>query len=113
MAERYDYDREDAAWAADSAELDEIWRKSIKNDWLRLKLAGKPAADIRSTLDKRYATLLKSIGELKGDDVFAFFLNAYTASIDPHTDYLTPRSAENFNQAMSLSLEGIGAQLQR
>jgi carboxyl-terminal processing protease len=113
VEERYDYDRKDAAWAADRDELDEIWRKSIKNDWLRLKLAGKPAADIRTTLDKRYATLLKSISELKGDDVFAFFLNAYTASIDPHTDYLTPRSAENFNQAMSLSLEGIGAQLQR
>lgn len=111
--ERYDYDRKEAAWAADRAELDEIWRKSIKNDWLRLKLAGKAAADIRTTLDKRYATLLKSIGELKNDDVFSFFLNAYTASIDPHTDYLTPRSAENFTQAMSLSLEGIGAQLQR
>ncbi len=113
LAERYDYDREEAAWAADRAELDEIWRKSVKNDWLRLRLAGKPAEDIRSTLDKRYATLLKSINELKGDDVFALFLNAYTDSIDPHTEYMTPRSAENFNQAMSLSLEGIGAQLQR
>lgn len=111
--ERYDYDREEAPWAANAAELDEIWRKSVKNDWLRLRLAGKPAADIRTTLDKRYATLLKSINELKGDDVFALFLNAYTDSIDPHTEYMTPRSAENFNQAMSLSLEGIGAQLQR
>src|SRR3546814_16634866 len=41
------------------------------------------------------------------------FLNAYTASIDPHTDYFDPRSAERFNQSMSLSLEGIGAQLQK
>ena len=113
VEERYDYDREEVPWAASRAELDDIWRMSVKNDWLRLKLAGKEAADIRTTLDKRYNTLLKSINELKADDVFALFLNAYTASIDPHTDYLTPRSAENFNQAMSLSLEGIGAQLQR
>src|SRR5690606_19578708 len=100
-------------WAADDAALDEIWRKSVMNDWLRLKLAGKAPEDIRKTLDKRYAQLGKSVAELKSEDVFSLFLNAYTASIDPHTDYLNPRSAENFNQAMSLSLEGIGAQLQR
>lgn len=111
--ERFEYDRKDVPWASDSAELDELWRKSVKNDWLRLKLAGKPQAEIRKTLDKRYANLLKSVGELKGEDVFSFFLNAYTSAVDPHTDYFTPRTAENFNQAMSLSLEGIGAQLQR
>jgi len=110
--ERFDYDRKDVPWAT-SAELDELWRKSVKNDWLRLRLAGKPAADIRKTLDKRYATLLKSVNEVKGEDVFSFFMNAYTRAVDPHTDYFTPRTAENFNQAMSLSLEGIGAQLQR
>ncbi|MDN8878220.1 PDZ domain-containing protein, partial [Staphylococcus aureus] len=49
----------------------------------------------------------------KGEDVFQFFMNSYTSAVDPHTDYFTPRTAENFNQAMSLSLEGIGAQLQR
>ncbi|WP_305804241.1 carboxy terminal-processing peptidase [Stenotrophomonas sp. YIM B06876] len=111
--EKFEYDRKDVPWAASTAELDELWRKSVKNDWLRLKLAGKPAAEIRKTLDKRYATLLKSVNELKGEDVFSFFLNSYTRAVDPHTDYFTPRTAENFNQAMSLSLEGIGAQLQR
>lgn len=111
--ERFEYDRKEVPWAASDAELDELWRKSVKNDWLRLKLAGKKADEIRTTLDKRYATLEKSVGELKGEDVFQFFLNAYTSAVDPHTDYFTPRTAENFNQAMSLSLEGIGAQLQR
>ncbi len=110
--ERFDYDRKDVPWAT-SSELDELWRKSVKNDWLRLKLAGKSAADIRKTLDKRYETLGKTISELKNEDVFSFYMNAYTSAVDPHTDYFTPRTAENFNQAMSLSLEGIGAQLQR
>ena len=112
-SERWEYDREEAPWAADTAALDALWRKSVMNDWLRLKLAGKAPAEIRKTLDKRYEQLARSVSELKGEDVFALFLNAYTASVDPHTDYLDPRSAENFNQAMSLSLEGIGAQLQR
>jgi len=111
--ERWEYDREKAPWAADDAALDGQWRKSVMNDWLRLKLAGKEPAEIRTTLDKRYQQVARSVNELKGEDVFALFLNAYTASVDPHTDYFDPRSAENFNQAMSLSLEGIGAQLQR
>lgn len=112
-SQRWEYDREDAPWAADGKELDAIWKKSVMNDWLRLKLAGKKPDDIRKTLDKRYANLQRSINELKTEDVFQTFLNAYTGAIDPHTDYFTPRTAENFNQSMSLSLEGIGAVLQR
>ena len=111
--ERWEYDREEAPWAADAAALDAIWRKSVMNDWLRLKLAGKEPAEIRKTLDRRYVQIGRSVEQLKSEDVFSLFLNAYTASIDPHTNYLNPRTAENFNQAMSLSLEGIGAQLQR
>ena len=110
--ERYSYDRKDAPWA-DAAGLDTLWRQSVKNDWLRLKLAGKPADEIRKTLDKRYANLLTSVQQLKGDEVFQSFMNAYTGSIDPHTDYMNPRSAENFNMQMSNSLEGIGAVLFR
>ena len=109
--ERWYYDREDAPWAADAAELDDLWRKSVRNDWLRLTLAGKSAAEIRTTLDKRYANIATSIAQLNGEDAFQSFLNAYTSSIDPHTDYFDPRSADRFNQSMSLSLEGIGAQL--
>lgn len=110
--ERWHYDREEAKWADDAA-LDTYWRHSVMNDWLRLKLAGKKPQDIRDTLDNRYENLAQSIAELNGEDVFETFLNAYTGSIDPHTSYFTPRTAENFNLSMSLSLEGIGAVLQK
>ncbi|NDK37842.1 tail-specific protease [Pseudoxanthomonas gei] len=112
-SERWEYDREKAPWAADTQELDGVWKKSVMNDWLRLKLAGKQPDEIRKTLDKRYATYQRTVNELKSEDVFQTFLNGYSSAIDPHTDYFTPKTAENFNQAMSLSLEGIGAQLQR
>ncbi|MEO6154765.1 MAG: carboxy terminal-processing peptidase [Thermomonas sp.] len=111
--EQYQYDREDAPWAASKDVLDNLWRQSVKNDWLRLKLAGKKPDEIRKTLDKRYANVLDSVSELKGDDVFQSFINAYAGAIDPHTDYLNPRSAANFNLQMSNSLEGIGAVLQK
>ncbi len=95
------------------AELDDLWRKRIKNDWLRLKLAGKNDKDIRDTLDKRYANYLDRVHQLNSEDVFQTFMNAYAMSIEPHTNYLGPRASENFDIAMKLSLEGIGAVLQR
>lgn len=110
--ERFAFDRKDAPWA-DAAALDALWRQSVKNDWLRLKLAGKSPEEIRRILDKRYATSAEDIARIKNEDVFQTFMNAYAESIDPHTDYLTPRSAENFNLSISNSLEGIGAVLQR
>jgi carboxyl-terminal processing protease len=112
-AERWHYDREDAPWAKDTAELDALWKQAVRNDWLRLKLAGKAPAEIAKTLDKRYENQIKSTLELDAEDSFQVFINAYANSIDPHTDYFNPRAAERFNQSMSLSLEGIGAVLQK
>ena len=111
--ETWAYDREKANWAPNQAALEDIWRKYVKNDVLRLKLAGRSPEEIRKTLDKRYSTLNARVHELRGDDVFENFMNAYATSIDPHTSYMSPRSAENFNMQMRLSLEGIGAVLQR
>ncbi|HSR64978.1 MAG TPA: tail-specific protease, partial [Xanthomonadaceae bacterium] len=71
--DRWYYDREKADWAADKGALDALWKESVRNDWLRLKLAGKKPDEIRKTLDKRYANLLSSVNELKGEEVFQNF----------------------------------------
>ncbi|MCB1572180.1 MAG: carboxy terminal-processing peptidase, partial [Xanthomonadales bacterium] len=73
----------------------------------------KPAKDIRETLDKRYSNYLERVRQLNSEDVFQTFMNAYATAIEPHTNYLSPRASENFDIAMRLSLEGIGAVLQR
>ncbi len=111
--ESYEFDREKATWAADTEAVNDLWRRRIKNDWLRLLLAGKPAAEIRQTLDKRYANYLDRVQQLNSEDVFQTFMNAYATSIEPHTNYLGPRASRNFDIAMKLSLQGIGAVLQR
>ncbi len=111
--ESYEYEREKAPWAKDKGELDNLWRQRVKNDWLRLRLAGKADKDIRETLDKRYSNTLDRIRQLNSEDVFQTFMNAYATSIEPHTNYLSPRASANFDIAMKLSLEGIGAVLQR
>jgi carboxyl-terminal processing protease len=111
--EEYQYDREDEPWAKDRTELDELWRKRVKNDYLRLKLTDKEPEKIVETLLERYDNLERRITELNSDDVFQFFMNAFAASIEPHTSYLSARNSENFEISMKLSLEGIGALLGR
>jgi carboxyl-terminal processing protease len=110
--ESFQLDREKAAWPKTDEEARDLWRKRVKNDWLRLKLAGKDDKSIRETLDKRYDNYQARIRKLNNEDVFQTFMNAYATAIEPHTNYLGPRSAENFDIAMRLSLEGIGAVLQ-
>lgn len=104
-------DRKDQSWPATEAQLHELWRKTVKNDWLRLKLAGQDDAHISKVLDKRYDTVAKRIGKINSADAFQVFMNAYTTAIDPHTNYLGPRAAQDFDIAMRLSLVGIGAVL--
>ncbi|MBC7697900.1 MAG: carboxy terminal-processing peptidase [Bacteroidia bacterium] len=110
--ESYEYTREKSNWAKSQEEMNDLWRKRVKNDWLRLKLAGKDDKSIIETLDKRYENSLKSVQKIKNDDVFQSFMNAYTMTIDPHTNYFGIRASEDFDISMKLSLDGIGAILQ-
>lgn len=108
----FQFAREKADWAASENEIREVWRQRVKNDWLRLKIAGKDEREIASMLDKRYESSLRRISQLKSEDAFQTFMNAYTTSIEPHTNYLGPRAAADFDISMRLSLSGIGAVLQ-
>jgi len=109
--EEYITDYEDAPWAASEEQLDELWRKRVKNDILNLKLAGKTNDKIQETIRKRYEQVLRRASQQAADDIYQLFVNSYTGSIDPHTSYFSPHNSENFNINMRLSLEGIGAAL--
>jgi len=104
-------DRKEQPWPAAEAESLDLWRKRVKNDWLRLKLAGQDDRTIAKILDKRYDSAARNLGKITSVDAFQSFMNAYTTAIDPHTNYLGPRAAENFDISMRLSLVGIGAVL--
>ena len=104
---------EDWEWAANDKELDDRWRKRLKNEVLSLKLADKPTDEIAPTLVKRYESQLNRVKQYNSQDVFQIYANSLTELYDPHTNYLSPRRSENFNINMSLSLEGIGAVLQQ
>ena len=104
-------DRKDQIWPATQAQLHELWRMRVKNDWLRLKLAGQADPGIVKILTKRYDSAAQRLGKITSADAFQAFMNAYTTAIEPHTNYLGPRAAEDFGIAMRLSLVGIGAVL--
>lgn len=112
IAESFRFNRSTSPWPTDQAQLDDIWRRRVKNDYLSLKLAGQPHDDILKTLGDRYRQLSRRTKQITSTDVFETFINAYITSVEPHTSYFSPRSTENFKIRMSLSLEGIGAVLQ-
>ena len=99
-------------WAPDQAELDDRWRKRLKNQALSLILADKPEAEIPDTLTRRYQNQLSRLDQYNAQDVFQIYANSLAEQYDPHTNYFSPRRAENFDINMSLSFEGIGAMLQ-
>ena len=112
LDEQFLLDREDAQWADSIDELNDYWRKRIKNDIINQRLSNKDESEIIESLARRYTHIARRTRQFKGEDVFQSFINAYMTSIEPHTSYYSPRGAENFKIHMSLKLEGIGAVLQ-
>ncbi|MGO1430786.1 MAG: carboxy terminal-processing peptidase [Halomonas sp.] len=110
--ERLEIDREDAPWASRKSELDELWRKRLKNDALTLALTDQDNEQIEDNLRQRYEGQLTRLEQTESEDIFGVLMAAVSGSIDPHTSYLSPRQGESFDIQMSLSLEGIGALLQ-
>ncbi|WP_373186667.1 carboxy terminal-processing peptidase [Halopseudomonas sp.] len=105
-------DREEAEWPTDDAALVALWRKQIKDEVLRMKLAGRDLETIQEMLGKRYKGQQLRLTQTSSEDIFQGYLNAFTQVYDPHTQYMSPEVAENFDINMSLSLQGIGAVLQ-
>ncbi len=110
--ESFQFDRSEAPWAESSEQLDEIWRKRVKNDALRHVLNDKTWDETREILEKRYKRLLRRMEQVNSDDVFEGFMNAFAHTLDPHSSYLSPRNSEEYRIQMSLSYFGIGASLQ-
>ncbi|MEO9589004.1 MULTISPECIES: carboxy terminal-processing peptidase [Marinobacter] len=110
--ERILLDRSDADWAADREALDDMWVKRIKNAVLAQRLNDSDDESIKEALQRRYEGQLKRAYQARSEDAFQAYMNAFAGMWDPHTSYFSPRTSENFNINMSLSLEGIGAVLQ-
>lgn len=111
LQESFKFDRSDIDWPTTSVELDEIWRKRVKNDALSLILNDKTWDEAKEILTKRYERFSKQLNQINSDDIFETFMNSAVHSLDPHSSYFSPRNSEEYQIQMSLSYFGIGASL--
>ena len=102
---------EDNKWALAGSDLEKIWRLETKNDLLIAKTSDSSSSKPNEDLIKRYKNRIRRIGQQKEEDIFSLAINTLSNLFDPHSSYLSPRSAEDFDVNMSLKLSGIGALL--
>ncbi len=102
---------EDNQWQSNFDDLKNLWRLETKNDYLVIKLSESSSAKPQNDLIKRYKNRIRRISQQKEEDIFSLAINILTNQFDPHSTYLSPRSAEDFDLNMSLKLSGIGALL--
>ncbi len=112
IEEEYETNRDKEPWCNTEQELNDVWRKNIKNQALSLKLSGKKPEEITKVLSERYERMEKAMRQFNSEDVFNIYMNTITEAYDPHTSYFSPKAADRFKEQMTLSLEGIGARLQ-
>ncbi|WP_129777536.1 carboxy terminal-processing peptidase [Peristeroidobacter soli] len=110
--ESFEFDRAKAPWAKTPEELNDIWRRRVKNDAVSLMLTEKTWPETKDILQKRYERVVKRTEQVTSDDIFEVFMNAFAHVFDPHSSYFSPRNSEEYRIQMSLSYEGIGASLQ-
>ena len=110
--DEYDFSRENVKWQKDVSILDTSWEKKSKNDLLSILLAGQEINTAKKTLNKRYQKFLNRINNYESNDVIDIFLNSYVHFLDPHSNYLNPHRAEEYEIQTTLSYQGIGARLE-
>ena len=110
--ETLDIDNENRPYPKDIHEADRLWEKLLTSNIISAKLDGDDDLEILERFEKRYRTQLRQINQIKSEEVFTSYLNSFTKSFDPHTEYFSPRGKEEFELQMSLSMEGIGARLE-
>lgn len=135
--EEIDTDYENLAFPNNKEELKERWRKQLKlsvlssiDDKLNIQEENK-----KNTSENKEEVEIKSFEELEKEarentlkslnDYFdvmdevtrnewlSMYLNAILEQFDPHTNYLAPDDKQRFDESMSGSMEGIGAQLRK
>ena len=109
--EYLDIFEDDNEWQINISNIEEIWRLETKNDLLVAKLSDSSSDNPKDDISKRYKNRLRRIAQQKEEDIFSLAMNILTNQFDPHSSYLSPRSAEDFDMNMSLKLSGIGALL--
>jgi carboxyl-terminal processing protease len=109
--ETFNSDRENEPWPADTKAADLLWHQYLKSNLLNSVLNGKSLEDNKKNMRKRYINQLRRNKRIDSEQAYSLVMNSLTTLYDPHTNYMSPENAENFDINMSLKLQGIGAEL--
>ena len=113
VEERFNPQRDKAPWPKDKAAAEEVWRLRVKYDLLQGRLAKDKHEDVVQNLTKRYSRLLKTMKDYDDEEILSIYLTALCNAYDPHSDYMSPSEARQFEISnVKLSLSGIGALLE-
>ena len=101
-----------SSWIADATASEALWHGQVKSDMLNAILDKKSPDEAITRLSKRYRSFLMDGEEDDDLDVLEMYLNALANAYDPHSDYMAPDEAQDFNiQAIKHIVTGIGAVL--
>lgn len=138
--ETYTPNRSKLPYAADRRELEKLWGKRIINDIILMKMmdmsekeeekkvtektgntdkkekSGKDFPAIKKSspeerIRKRVHQYVQYYSSMESQEVAELFLTSFLQVYDPHSAYMSPRTQEDFDINMKLSLVGIGAVL--
>ena len=110
--ENFMLSRNKEPWPKDDAEAAKLWRQRIKYELLQGRLSKEKPEETVGIISRRYNRLEKTMTELETEDILQMYLTSLAHAYDPHSDYMSPSEAQNFEiQHINLSLIGIGAQL--
>ena len=138
--EYYSLNRKEAQWPSTREEAEDIWRKRLKNEYLAMMISREldaeeksqkeksqtdkteeekngddfkePELPVGDSLMKKYLQYFRVMTEPDEENVLQYYLSAICRAYDPHTDYLSPMTEEDFQMGMNLKLCGVGAVLQ-
>jgi carboxyl-terminal processing protease len=126
--ETIEIDRRHEPFPADLDAAKALWKQRIRYEYLQEKLAREisetngtvmvnslpegTSTNFVDTLTRRYGWILHETTNTDGDAILQTYLEALAHAYDPHSDYFSAPHAQDFSIDMSLSLFGIGAQLQ-
>lgn len=131
VKESINTDYEKQPWATSKEDLKERWRKQLKlsvlsgiEDKLKLQendtLGKEPKKSFDEIEKESRETALKSLNEffefyeeISRDEWLSVYINTLLQEYDPHTNYLAPDDKQKFDESMTGSMEGIGAQLRK
>ena len=111
--EYLDTDYDNLPYAKSADELRERWRLRVKFDLLQQQMGDKPLSEdeAKKKVQSRYQGALKRWKQFDSNDLLELYLTDLTTSIDPHSTYMSPSTLADFEIAMRLNLDGIGAVL--